>query len=465
MNPLSRIRTRWSCEGGYRELLGVAVPLILSTSAWSVQHFVDRVFLTWYSTDAIAASMPSGLLSFTILSLFLGTASYASTFVAQYDGAGRRRQIGPVVWQGTYIALLGALVHLALIPMAGRIFAVVGHAPEVQRLEVAYFRILCLGAPFPIAAAAMSGFYSGRGKTWPIACVSASATVVNVTLDYALIFGRWGCPELGMTGAAIATVISGMFACLVYAVLLTRGKYARAFNTGSRRFDPTIFARLLRYGLPSGIQFLIDMAGFTTFVLLVGRLGTTALAASNIAFNINTLAFMPMIGINIAICVLVGRRLGGNDPALARKSVYSGFQLTLVYMTTIAAFYLFAPALFLMPFRAHADPAVFLAIRPIGVNLLRFVAVYSIFDTMNLVFSGALKGAGDTRYVMRVVFLASFFLLVLPTVVALQFWNAGIYVLWTILSLYVIMLGFIFLARFRSGIWESMRVIEPSVLK
>ncbi|HFE53176.1 MAG TPA: MATE family efflux transporter, partial [Bacteroidetes bacterium] len=142
------LRERWIREGGYGELLALAIPLILSTGAWSVQHFVDRMFLTWYSPEAIAAAMPAGILNFTLMSFFLGTAGYVNTFVAQYYGAQRYERIGPAVWQGVYVALIGAVLIAATIPLAPGFFRLVGHERTVQLYEVSYYQILCVGA-FP----------------------------------------------------------------------------------------------------------------------------------------------------------------------------------------------------------------------------------------------------------------------------------------------------------------------------
>jgi MATE family multidrug resistance protein len=203
------VTNRWASTGGYREVLVIAVPLILSTSAWSVQHFVDRMFLSWYSPETLAASMPAGILFFTLMSLFIGTASYVSTFVAQYYGAERYQRIGPALWQGIYISLLGGLLLLCLIPFAQPIFGLVGHDPAVQHHEVVYFRILCIGGFPVIASAAISGFFAGRGRPWPVMWVNTLSTAVNLIMDYALIFGAWGFPELGIKGAGIATVLAG----------------------------------------------------------------------------------------------------------------------------------------------------------------------------------------------------------------------------------------------------------------
>ena len=132
------VKNRWSCEGGYREVLILAFPLIVSTGAWSVQHFVDRMFLTWYAPEAIAAVTPAGMLNFTIMSLFIGTASYVNTFVAQYHGAKMFERIGPALWQGLYVAVIGGLLHFLLIPLAGNIFSFIGHNKLVQQYETRY---------------------------------------------------------------------------------------------------------------------------------------------------------------------------------------------------------------------------------------------------------------------------------------------------------------------------------------
>ena len=461
MTILNNLKKRWHSEGGYRQFLVIAFPLILSTGALSVQHFVDRMFLSWYSPEAIAAAMPAGMLNFCIMSLFIGTAGYVNTFVAQYFGAGRKHRIGTAIWQGIYVSVLGGLVVMALIPFAEPIFRFVNHDPVIQCLEVEYFIILCLGAGPMIASTALSGFFAGRGRTWPVMWVNVLATGINITLDYVLVFGRWGFPEMGIRGAGVATVFSGVVSLLVLFPIVCRPLYDREYNTlRGWRPEKRLLLRLLRFGFPSGIQFFLDMAGFTIFILLVGRLGTVSLAATNIAFNISTLSFMPMIGSSIAISVLVGQYLGKNQPHMATTSVYSGFHLTFGYMFVVSLAYLFIPDLFVLPFAAGADPASFAEIYRLTVLLLRFVAVYSIFDTMNLVFASAIKGAGDTRYVMFAIVITSVLVLVAPTYLEVVVMGWGVMVSWINVSAYVIILSIVFLLRFLGGKWKVMRVIE-----
>jgi MATE family multidrug resistance protein len=460
---LTHLRNRWECPGGYRQVLRMAVPLILSTAAWSVQLFVDRMFLSWYSPEAVAAAMPAGILSFTLSSLFIGTTGYVNTFVAQYWGARRPERIGPSVWQGMYVALAGGLFMLAMIPLAAPFFRFIGHAPEVRDLETIYFRTVCTGSFFHIAASGFAGFFSGRGKNWPIAAINGINTAVNILLNYLLIFGNGPFPELGVQGAAIGTVAGAFTAFVAYLAIIFRPKNDRDYHTARGwRLDPELFARLLRYGVPSGVQFLLDTTGFTAFLLMIGRLGMVELAATNIAFNINTLAFMPMIGCGIAVSMLVGQYLGQNRPDHAARSVWSGFQITQTYMVIMAAGYLLLPEVFLAPFAANADPLTFEPIRRITLTLLKFVAIFSVFDTMNIIFASAIKGAGDTRFVMGMIIGMSLGGLVLPSYVVLVVLGADIYAGWILITAYIVILGFAFLTRFLGGKWREMRVIEQA---
>jgi MATE family multidrug resistance protein len=408
--------------------------------------------------------MPAGMVNFTMVSIFMGTAGYVNTFVAQYYGAKRFHRIGPALWQGVYMSLIGGLVILGAIPFAEPIFRLVGHSPQIQQHEVEYFRILCLGGFFYIASYALSGFFSGRGKTWPVMWVNTLTTVVNLVLDYALIFGRWGFPEMGIIGAGMATVAAGAFSFFLFLAILAGGNTNRKYHTiKGWRSDRELFVRLLRFGFPSGVQFFLEIAGFTGFVLVVGRLGTTSLAATNIAFNINTLAFMPMIGFGIAISVLVGQYLGADQPRLAQSATYSGFHLTLAYMLAIGAAYVLVPDIFVAPFAHQADPQSFGEIYRYSVVLLRFVAVYCIFDAMNIIFCSAIKGAGDTRYVMVVTTLYSVFVLILPVYILIEFLKTGLMFAWVLATAYITALGVTFYVRFLGGKWKDMRVIEAEV--
>ncbi len=460
--PKSAWGARWEGRGGWREVLVVSFPLILSHAAWSLQHFIDRMFLAWYAPEAIAAAMPAGILQFALMSIFLGTAGYASTFAAQYHGAGRPESIGPSVWQGVHLSILGGLAIMATAPLAPGFFAWVGHPPLVREYETVYYAILCWGAVPAIATAPLGGYFSGQGRTWPVMVSIVLAMGVNIILDYGLIFGHWGLPRMGVAGAAVATNLASLTSCLFYLLWMARREYrVRAPFFRRWRPDRDLMGRLLKFGFPAGMQFFVDIAGFAAFLLLVGRLGTEPLAATTIALNINAIAFMPMLGFGIGISVLVGQAQGEGRPDLAERATWSGFHLTFAYVGSVALLYAFVPGPFVRPF-AGDDPAAFEAVRVQAVVLLRFVAAYCLFDALNIVFSAALKGAGDTLFITKVIAALSAGVLVVPTAAAVLWLGAGLYAVWAIATLYVCLLGTAFLLRFRHGRWKGMRVIEEA---
>lgn len=454
---------RWSQAGGYRQVLKISGPLILSMGSWSLMHFIDRVFLTWHSPEALAAALPSGLLSFAFGSFFVGIAGYVNTFVAQYFGAKKPHQIGPSVWQGIYLSVAAGCLMLLLLPLAPLIFDATGHPKAIRDLEVVYFQIITAGGFGVFAMTAISAFFSGRGQTWTVMWVNVVVVLINIGLDYIWIFGYFGFPKWGIAGAGYATVTAQFVGTFLFFGLFLKKEFREQYATWSgRHFRRNLFARLWKFGAPNGLQFLVEIMGFSIFVLLVGRLGTVELAATNLAFNINTLAFVPMLGVGIAVSTLVGQYLGDDQPEPAERATYSALHLSVLYMFTMGLLYWFLPELFMQPFDSGAEGASFTPVRELGIVLLRFVAVYCVADAAYIVFSAAIKGAGDTRFVMWVTGLASVFIMILPTYFIVNS-GAGIYAAWMVVTTYIVLMCLVFWARFRGGKWKAMRVIEPDV--
>lgn len=445
----------------YREIMGIAFPLILSTSSLSLMHIIDRVFLSWYSPDALAAALGAGATSLVFVSLPLGTAGYVSTFVSQYDGARRPERIGAILWQGIYFSLIAGVVMALTALGAEPFFRFVGHEAGVQRGEVDYFRVLVIGGSGPVLCAVLASFYGGRGKTWLVMWVNVGATLLNVVLDYCWIFGKAGFPEWGIFGAACATVTATWMKVFIYLFCIFQAHHRAAFATLSAwRFDAPLFRRLLRFGLPSGLQFMADVIAITLFVLFVGRIGRTELAASSIAFSINSIVFMPMIGMAMTTSVLVGRYLGADRPDDAARATRRAFGITAIYATVIAAVLVAWPEVFLAAFRPTDPEANFAAIARTSCHLIYFIAAYSLADAVNIVYSAALKGAGDTRYVMWTLVTVASTVLITPLFVSAHFFGINLYTAWVFLTGYVLVLASAYWLRYRTGRWRSMRVIE-----
>ena len=451
--------------GSLRELLAVAMPLVISSGSVTLMYVVDRIFLTWHSSEALAAAMPASMVHWSLLSLPFGVAMYTNTFVSQYDGAGRPDRIVASLWQAIYLSLISGVLLAVCTPLAGPIFAWADHGAAVEKLEVRYLEVLCLGSlPF-LLSGTLSGFFTGRGRTKVVMWVNVAASLLNIGLDYILIFGNGPIPALGVTRAAIATVSAQCTAVLLYSVVLLRPETVQQFQLlAHRSFDPELFGRLIKYGLPNGAMFLVDVAGFTVFLLLLGQLGSTELAATNLAFNINSMAFVPMLGVGTAVMILVGRRVGEGRPALAVRTTWIAFGGAALYMVCCSTLYLTVPELILAPYAAMAEAEEFAKVQEMVIMLLRYVAIYAFFDAMIIVFSSAVRGAGDTRFGLLLTLVAAWMVMVVPTWVAIRSDQLTLHIGWLACTGFIVTLGIGFLLRFLGGKWQSMTVLEPDLL-
>lgn len=446
--------------GSYREILSLSYPLILSTASMTVMHFVDRLFLSWYDQTAIAAATPAGITSFTIVCFFMGVSQYTTMIVAQYFGAKQNAACGMATWQGVFFSLASYIAIVLFIPLGPPIFQWGGHPPEIVELEVRYFSILMWGGGLIPLQSALTGFFTGRGDTKTTMIASMAGNGVNLVLDYGLIFGKLGLPEMGLSGAALATVLASIVPVAILACLFLKRENNRSFATHRVRFDVTLFRKLIRYGVPAGFQFFLDMACFTLFVIIVGRLGTVELAATNIALSIDMLAFMPVIGISIATSTLVGQSMGRKEPDLAEKTTYSALMMALVYMGFMAMIFILFPGQLLGIFKTRGhEVGDFSAILGYGRYLLIMVAIYSVFDALGIAFSAGLKGAGDTRFVMWTSVIAGWTLFVPPVYLTICVFHGGLLLAWVWATLYITILSLAYCWRFRRGKWKTIDMI------
>ncbi|AGA24548.1 MATE family efflux transporter [Singulisphaera acidiphila] len=451
-----------SAAGGSRELLTLALPLVVSQSFMTVQVFVDAILLSWHDPREMAASFPAVMWFWLPFGLLQVAAGYVSTFVAQYTGAGRPKRVGPAVWQGVHFAILAGLLFLIMVPAAPYLIAMGGHTPALQGLEAIYLRCLCFAALPMLIMAAINGFFSGRGRTWTVLGIEAAGTAVNIALAMLLIFGRAGAPELGIAGAGWATVAGSWVSALTALGLLLRRKYAEEFNTRRGwRPERQLFGRLLKYGLPAGAQVFSDVLVFHVFVQLVGRLGEAQAGATALTVRLNMVAFLPMQGIAQAVSILVGQRLGADRPELAERSTYTGMKWAFGYMCLVASAYVLIPGTLVSVFEGDRDPKSFAMIAAFVPPLLACAAVYSLADAVNLTIAFALRGAGDTRFVSILTFTLAWPLMVIPTYLLVRA-GGNLNWAWMFATAYILAMALCFTLRFRSGKWKSMRVIEAA---
>lgn len=448
----------WNAAGGGAEVLRVAVPLILSTLSWTIMNLIDRIFLAWYSPDAVAAAAPAALLMFVFMCLPMGIAGYANTFVAQYYGAGQKERIGAIVWTGLWVGLISTPFLMLSARAAPSLFEITGHPPAMQSAEIAYFAASAYGAGAVVCATALAAYFGGRGKTKTLMVVDAIAALSNVVLDYAWVFGHFGLPAAGIEGAAYATNFANWLRAAIYLGLILGGSQAeelgvwRGLNWSTDRMR-----RLLYYGGPEGLRLLVDVAAYTGFLILVGRLGDTAAFASSLAFSVNNFVYVPILGLGGAVSTLVGQRIGAGEPWIARRVTHTALWMGLLFCGVTGLVFWFAPEWVLAPFMRHASRSPELLATT--AMLLKFVAAYCLLDACHLVYQGAIRGAGDTRFILRMTLVMSS----VPLAViwyGLEVLGWGLVRCWSLLTLWVCAFGVAYMLRFYHGAWMKMSVIE-----
>lgn len=449
-----------SGEGGARELLTVAYPLILSTASSTVMQFINRVFLAHYSPDALAACVPAGLLSFVFACFFFGVVSYTNAFVSQYFGRGKSASVSVAVWQGVWLALASGLLLLALTPLGYFIIDNSGHAPAVVALEKQYFLILNSAGIVFLTSAALSAFFTGRGLTKVPMAVNIAGNGVCVLLSWLLVFGAGPVPAMGIKGAAYAMVAGQAVMLGLYLALIlspyNRRRYRTARLVGVHK---GLFIRLLKYGAPNGVGFFLDIAAFGAFIFIVGALDKISLAASNIIASINMLVFMPVLGMGMGVLTLVGKYIGMRKPDVAVRVTHNGARIAALYALTLGILFVTVPGLFVNIFGSgHAAEyaEILAASRPV----MKVLAVFVFFDAIGMVYADALRGAGDTRFQMLGASAAAWFLFV-PGIWYITHQGGGELIhAWAWAGFYIFLLFVFFGLRFRSGLWRRIDILK-----
>jgi len=454
----------WTRPCGGFDVLRQAVPLIISGGCISLINFTDRMFLMWHASvepDAMTASMQAGMLFWATIAIPLATAAFVTTFVAQYHGSGQYHRIGRIVWQGIWFGFLMMPILLLLFEPFAQVFVWFGHDPELVKLERTYYFYTLLGCGAAISGEAAASFFRGQGKMRVEMFNNIFCLFLNIILDYCLIFGKLGFPCWGLAGAAIATAIVLWVRFLIYVILMfLQDRNANKFRVlGGMRLDLPMMGRLCYYGIPASLYNFMDTVTFTAFILMIGGLGQVQRNATTIAFTLNSFTFIPLNGIGISVTSMVGNQLGKNRPDFARRVTITAQIIGCIYAGFFGLAFLVCPNVFLSVFAAYTSPEEFAAMRELCIVLLRFIALYLLFDSCSVIFYSALRGAGDTFFIAWVTGILAP-LLPICCAIGIHYFGLGVLWCWTVLTLVVFAYCICFSLRYCSKVWESMRVIE-----
>lgn len=439
-------------------LLTIAVPMIISQGTYAAMIFTDRYFMSQVSSTHVAATLGGGVASFMCLSLWVGMLSYGNALVAQYLGAGQKHLCSRIITQG----LLSAVLCTPLLWLMGAGvyfgFAALGHDPEQLVLEQQYFLILLGFGVLNLFKACIASFFAGTGNTKVVMVADICGMLVNIPLTYALIFGYGPLPALGIAGAAWGTVLSNLVALLLFTGFYLARQNAATYGVRqSFHFDPTLLRRYWRLGFPSGLEMFLNVAAFNTFVLLFQSYGVVAGASAAIVLNWDLLSFVPMVGLSIGVISLVGRCVGAQDYQRLNAVISSGFLLGLCYSGTLALLFIIfrepLVALFITPAAGGEE------IRALAGWMMFGMASYVMADAVILVAGGVLRGAGDTRWLMKVS-VTLHWLMVLGQYVVIIKLQLGPKAAWMVFVGMVMALALSFALRLTSSAWRRQPAEE-----
>ncbi|MFH2009332.1 MAG: MATE family efflux transporter [bacterium] len=441
----------------WRELITLAAPVVISKLSFTAMGIVDTAMVGRLGPTAQGAVGIANTYIFTLYVFGLGLIGVINTFVSQNHGAGRPRACGVVLGHGLRLATAIGAVTLIVLLLSAPLFRWSGLSEGVSSAGYAYLFFRVLGLPGVFWYWCYNSYLEGLGETRAPMLITIAANVINAVLDYALIFGVGPIPALGVEGAGIATAISNTFMLVCFLVVVhRRSSPYRAFGVDAIwspiRWD--LVRRMLRIGLPMGIQLFLEIGAFLIFSVMIGWVSDDELAANQVALRVMSVSFMTAWGISVAATTLVGRHQGEHEPELAaaagRRAILLMFGVTLVCGAVFAAIPRALAGLF-TPYDHVASTAA---------TLLYVAAVIQVFDGLQMVSYGALRGAGDTRWPLYVVVALAWGMGV-PLVYALII-PAGLGVLGAWLGILALLASQAALLyhRFRSGRWKSMRVVD-----
>jgi multidrug resistance protein, MATE family len=445
---------------GLAALLQLAWPVVISRASQVVVGISDAVMVAHLGETSLAATTTGAMNAFTLFIFPMGivfiVGSYASQLYGKGDGPGAIRYGA----YGLLVAFLAQLLAFASVPFAAQAMNLFSYSPDVRALIAEYLRIRLLSSGLVVGIEALGGYYGGLGNTRLPMMVNLVAMALNVFGNWVLIDGHLGLPAMGVRGAALASVLATLVAFLI--VLGRFAHDARPFMGWLPRVRRSEFLRMLRFGVPSGLNWLLEFLAFTFFVnVIVAGLGTTALAALMAVIQINSFSFMPAFAVASAGAILAGQAIGAGNkdhvPAIAGLTV----KVNAVWQGLVGLVYVSIPALLFAPFAPNAAEGAQLAAT--GTRLLMLSATWQLFDAVATSMAEILRAAGDTAFTLWTRVLLAWAIFVPGAYLSTRYfgWTESGAVTW--MTTYIGLLATLLVVRFLRGAWRKIELTQPAL--
>jgi MATE family multidrug resistance protein len=445
-------------EASLRYMLKLAAPMVVTTISFTIMQFVDRFMVSRLGTNALAAILPASFVSFLPGAFAIGSLASLNTFVSQSLGRGERRDCSNYFWQSLYMGFTYFFFVLVMMwPAAPRIFTILGQPQEVIELEVIYLRIILYAQLVAVINWSSNQFFMGIHKPIITMYASVCGQVVNVVFNYLLIFGKFGFPAMGIAGAGWGTFIGMTVASSINIYVYLSKNMNSVFLT--RRTLTINFRKmwdLLRVGLPAGFGLMVNVALWGVLLFgLVGKFGTEALAATSAVLSYTNLAVMPVVGIGTALTAFVGKTIGQGRKEIALRQTGVCVRVALVYMIIVGVCYvLFRNTL--MALWSDDDKVI-----EIGVKILACAALYQFFYALGVIYSGSLRGAGDTVWLAVVSAAGALLILGIGGLLVITYFpSLDVMGPWITAMLSIVAVGLANRWRFKSKRWMRIDLFK-----
>ena len=410
MRYLAQVFRSGNWRQEFRALLTLAGPLIVNNLAIAGIHFADAVMAGRIGAETLAAVAIGGSIWFFGFTICLGILMAISPIAARHYGAGNPELIGRYTRQGIYFALIIAVIIIVAFHfLVGDALGAIGIDAGFRGLTESYVLAIVWGAPGIFVFLALRFTTEGIGETKPIMYASVASLVINVFLNWVLMFGNLGAPALGAAGCGIASAITMWLMMIGLGVYMYRAKKYAPLKIFARvgKFRPESVKEILVLGVPIAVTITAEAGLFNAVSVLMGTRGAAIAAAHQVAINFAMTSFMIPLALSAAITIRVGHALGAGNPSAARFSGAIGLMICALFMTCSAAFMLMFRDTVVLIYTN--DPAV----TSIAVSLLLAAAIFQIGDGVQIGAAGALRGYKDTRFPM-VINVFAYWVLAFP---------------------------------------------------
>lgn len=460
MSLFSHYFSGYQKPGGIKDLLVLAFPMMISTACDGVMIFTDRLFLARVGSEQMNAALGGGVAMQMLVFFFIGLTGYSTALVAQYYGAKDLQNASKAAFQAILISIVAWPVILTLKPLVVLFFYGMNIPVSQIGYQVQYLNILAWGGLFGLLRQTLSCYFTGIGKTKIVMTATLMAMFVNVVLDYIFIFGKLGSPQMGVRGAAFATITGSFFALIMLSIAYFSPSNRMAFSVmKSFHFDWNIMKKLLHYGYPAGLELFLNFLAFFVMTVMFQSQGEKEATATTIMFNWDMVSYIPLLGIEIAVTSLSGKYMGAGRPQAAHRAALSAVKTGMVYSAIVLLFFVFFPETLVRVFHPNTQSDIFEGAVPIAKAMIQIASLYVLAQAVVVGLIGTLRGAGDTFYTMIVSVLSNWAFLPFLYLCFYVF-DLSVPLGWFLVVVIYLVFCYVIYLRFKTEKWKKISVIN-----